>query len=405
MALRVLLGDVPVGVIERREHGRTVFRFDEAYLGLPDRPVLGRWFEDRLGPSFEYVEQGSRLPPFFQNYLPEEGSALRALLARRAGVKQREELPLLAALGGDLPGAIIVRAEDPEALRTHEPAPDSSPQNEPEQRLRFSLAGMQLKFSVVQSKNRFTIPVSGQGGKWIVKLPDRRYARVPENESSMLAWAKEIGIVVPEFRLVPVAEIDGLPAGLNLGEALALAVRRFDRLAGGGRIHQEDFAQVLNKRPVEEEKYGSVAYATLAKIVLATCGEADYEELIRRLVFVVLSGNADAHLKNWSLIYPDRRRPRLSPAYDLVCTFAYGPELDRALALQLSREKDFTKITRRHFERLADRAGAPPERTGEIVSSTVTRAREAWQKLRGSLPIADEARAALEHHLETIVLE
>jgi serine/threonine-protein kinase HipA len=167
-------------------------------------------------------------------------------------------------------------------------------------------------------------------------------------------------------------------------------------------VHQEDFAQVLNVRP--PRKYKDYSYATLAKIVRTICGESDYEDFVRRLVLVVLSGNADAHLKNWSLIYPDGRRARLSPAYDLVCTFAYGERVDRILALQLSNEDDFTRISRTHFEELAGRIGASPERTGEIVAETAALAREAWKTLRGSLPMAPEARHLLEQHLDSVML-
>ncbi|XXY16696.1 type II toxin-antitoxin system HipA family toxin [Sorangium sp. So ce216] len=402
MRLRVLLREVPVGVLERHQDGRIVFRFDEAYLLLPERPVLGRWFEDHLVPPLEYTGQSGRLPAFFQNYLPEDESALRALLARKAGVKEHQELPLLAALGGDLPGAIAVRAEEPAApgAELDEPAPSSPAGGE--EALRFSLAGMQLKFSVLQQGSRFTLPVTGQGGRWIVKLPDTRYPRVPENEYSMLAWARELGICVPEFKLVQVAEIEGLPDELRFDETLALAIRRFDRDEHGSRIHQEDFAQVLNMRP--RDKYRSHNYATIANIVRSVCGEADHEELVRRLVFVVLSGNADAHLKNWSLVYPDGRRARLSPAYDLVSTVAYGPGLDQRLALRLSGEKDFFSVTRAHFETLAERINASPERTGALVSETASRAREAWARLRGSLPIAPGAREALEKHLKRIAI-
>lgn len=106
MRLAIHLGDAPVGAITRRE-GRTSFAFDDAYLSMPERPVLGRWFEDQLLEGFEYGEPGSRLPPFFQNYLPEQGSALRAMLARHAGVRTRDEFALLAALGADLPGAVV----------------------------------------------------------------------------------------------------------------------------------------------------------------------------------------------------------------------------------------------------------------------------------------------------------
>jgi serine/threonine-protein kinase HipA len=400
MMLQVLLGEVQVGAITPRPDGRCVFRFDEAYLKLPDRPVLGRWFEDRLKPSFEYSASGGQLPAFFQNYLPEESSALRALVARQAQVDPHAELPLLAALGADLPGAIVVRADD--AAQLADGDQPAAPPASAERPLRFSLAGMQLKFSVIQDKTRFVLPVTGMGGGWIAKLPDREFARVPENEYSMLTWAKELGIAVPEFKLVPVADIDGLPSELRFNEPLALVVRRFDRDDRGGRVHQEDFAQVLNARPTR--KYKDYSYPTLAKIVRTICGEADYEELVRRLAFVVLSGNADAHLKNWSLVYPDARRARLSPAYDLVCTFAYGSRVDRLLALQLSNENDFTRVSRAHFEQLAEKIGASAERTGDIVSDVAARARQAWIGLRGSLPMAPEARRLLEAHLDTIML-
>lgn len=402
MILDVFLGDVRVGAITQREEGRSVFRFDTTYLKLPERPVLGRWFEDRLTSWFEYSASGGQLPAFFQNYLPEMGSALRALVARHAAVEQYAEVPLLAALGSDLPGALVVRVSDESASHTlgAHAAPISTATAE--RPLRFSLAGMQLKFSVIQSKTRFVLPVTGEGGNWIAKLPDRQFPRVPENELSMLTWAKEIGISVPELKLVPVADIDGLPSQLSFNEPMALVIRRFDRDDLGGRVHQEDFAQVLNVRPFR--KYKDYGYATLAKIVRTICGEADYEEFVRRLVFVVLSGNADAHLKNWSLVYPDGRRARLSPAYDLVCTFAYGAHLDRMLALELSRETDFTRISRVHFEQLAERIGALPARTGEIVSETAALARQAWKTLRGSLPMSSEARDSLERHMDGITL-
>ena len=49
-------------------------------------------------------------------------------------------------------------------------------------------------------------------------------------------------------------------------------------------------------------------------------------EFLRRFVFNALIGNADMHLKNWSLIYPDRRAAMLAPAYDFVSTIAYLPD-------------------------------------------------------------------------------
>lgn len=400
--LRILLGDLLVGHLERAGHGRTVFRFDAGYLALPERPVLGQWFEERLEPSLEYTERGSRLPSFFQNYLPEEHSALRALLARRTGVKAHHELPLLAALGADLPGAIVAEAVGRISIgagaHTDSLLPAAPHSEDPP--LRFSLAGMQLKFSVAQSQSRFTLTATGEGGHWIAKLPDRSLPGLPTNEFSTLSWAKEVGIQLPEFKLVDVADIDGLPADMQLNEQQALMIRRFDRGEGGKRIHQEDFAQVLDVRPGKKRE-GS-GYTALAKVVFKACGEDDYHELVRRLVFMVLSGNANAHLKNWSLFYPDGRKPRLSPAYDLVCTLAYGNQLDQNMGMALLGQKDFDRITRAHFERMAEKIGASPEGTGKLVTETAERARDAWKRINSGLPITPRARVVLENHLDFI---
>jgi serine/threonine-protein kinase HipA len=404
MKVSVRLHGSIVGTITLEHGDLSVFRFDPAYLEQPERPVLGRWFEDRLGPGFEYKGIHSKLPSFFQNYLPEDGSALRVLIARRAGVKPHRELQLLREIGGDLPGAAVVSHDegDEEA-----PPPSGGPAEGAagDWPLRFSLAGVQLKFSVLRNETRFTLPVTGAGGRWIVKLPDADYPRVPENEFSALTWARAAGIEVPDFELVDVANVEGLPAGLNFAEPLALAIRRFDRTEAGARVHQEDFAQVLDVPA--DEKYERANYTTLGNVVYRVCGEADWHEYLRRLAFVVLSGNHDAHLKNWSLVYPDGRRARLSPAYDLVstvCFSAHDPRLDQRLALPLSRERDMQAITLEHFRRMAIKVGANPERAADAVGELVARAREAWQSLRGELRLGADALGALEAHLARLKL-
>ena len=89
---------------------------------------------------------------------------------------------------------------------------------------------MQLKFSALaETAGGMTIPASGVGGDWIIKLPARNFANVPENERTMLHLAGEIGISVPETHLVPLEKIDGLPELGFMAGNLALAVKRFDR--------------------------------------------------------------------------------------------------------------------------------------------------------------------------------
>ena len=78
--------------------------------------------------------------------------------------------------------------------------------------LRFSLAGVQLKFSAIKSAaGGLTIPAEGVGGSWIVKLPSMTHDGVPENEYSMMSLAAQIGMDVPELQLVEPAPSKSCP--------------------------------------------------------------------------------------------------------------------------------------------------------------------------------------------------
>ena len=104
----------------------------------------------------------------------------------------------------------------------------------------------------------------------------------------------------------------------------------------------EDFAQVFGLYP--DDKYRHRSYANIAAVLWPETGEAGTYEFLRRLVFSVLIGNADMHLKNWSLLYPDQRTPVLSPAYDFVATLPYIPRDE--LALTFGGSRTLSEITR-----------------------------------------------------------
>src|SRR5262249_54961181 len=149
------------------------------------------------------------------------------------------EFFLLAALGADLPGALVVAP-----LEGQEELSEPHDHNGGDEPLRFSLAGVQLKFSALMETSwGLTLAADGLGGSWIVKLQSVRYKAVPENEFAMLELARRVGIAVSENKLIDVARIKGLPEQTHLVESKALAVKRFDRLPDGKRIHMEDFAQ------------------------------------------------------------------------------------------------------------------------------------------------------------------
>jgi serine/threonine-protein kinase HipA len=387
-----------IGTLTRLPGDRVLFAFTESYVADENRPTLSLSLKDALGSLIIDVRPTqTRLPAFFANLLPE--GAMRDYLAARASVKPEREFFLLAVLGRDLPGALEIQpAEagmplDEDAMVSAElmadPASDTA--------LHFSLAGVQLKFSAVKgAAGGLTIPADGVGGSWIVKLPSANFPNVPENEFAMMELARRVGIAVPETGLIPLSRISGLPSGIDAVGEHAYVIKRFDRAANGERIHIEDFAQVFAVYP--ERKYERASYRNIAEVLWAETGEAGIVEFIRRLVFNALIGNADMHLKNWSLIYPDRHHASLAPAYDFVSTIAYLP--DDRLALTFVDSKQFSSVTSDQFERFAAKARLPTKLTLDTVHETVTRFAAAW-----SDPVAsfdDRSRVAIERHLQSV---
>ncbi len=148
-------------------------------------------------------------------------------------------------------------------------------------------------------------------------------------------------------------------------------------------------------------KYEHVRYEQLATLVARIVGADGYDEVIRRLVLVVATGNNDAHLKNWSLLYPDGIQARLAPLYDQVATVAW-PNLEPTLALKLAGTKNFAAIDEDRFAVLATRAGADPDGTVAIVRETVTRLAGAWREIEGSAPLPEEHARAIREHWRTV---
>ena len=393
-ALAVRLHDRQIGVINRLAGDRQIFAFEQDYIDDPQRSTLSLSFKSRTGGLATSVRPVSRrVPPFFSNLLPE--GHLRAYLAKLAGVKPEREFFLLAVLGADLPGALVVtplkgdehegEAQGAAGARDHDDHP-------PEAALRFSLAGVQLKFSaVMEATGGLTIPAGGMGGSWIVKLPSARFPSVPENESVMLELARRVGIAVPDHHLVDIATIKGLPEEARATGGTALAVQRFDRVPGSGPVHMEDFAQVFGL--FADDKYGRRSYANIASVLWAETGEEGTYEFVRRLVFSVLIGNADMHLKNWSLLYPDRRTPVLSSAYDFVATLPYIPS--DTLALTFGGSRSLAGITKDQMRRFADAARIPASPLWPIAVETAARTVTEWERLEHTDLLPMEMRASI----------
>jgi serine/threonine-protein kinase HipA len=387
--LSVWLGQTLVGSITELPNDRNLFVFDESYAENSDRPVLSLSFYDAEGQlDTNPVPMQMKVAPFFSNLLPE--AKLREYVAQRAGVKSVRDLPLLRLLGEDLPGAVVVRAESdgppPKAFEEDETPAKLADESQP---LRFSLAGVQMKFSAGGSPKRgLTIPAEGRGGHWIIKLPSEEFPLVPENEHSMMQFACAVGIDTAETGLVPVGEIEGLPHVFQRGTSNALWVRRFDRTENT-RVHMEDFNQIYGQFP--DDKYKNFSYANMAGDLARIVGLEAVQEFVRRIIFSAAIGNADMHLKNWTLLYPDGRTPKLSPAYDLVSTIAYIDDFTTALSL-VAKEKDVRNLDEQLLHRFAEKILVPHRVISDLALETAERIMQVWPKIEGDLVMDPDAK-------------
>jgi len=395
--LAVYLGKQCIGTLTLHLGDSSFFTFEESYLNMPKRPTLSQSFLAASG-EVVLVAKSTRvkLPPFFSNLLPE--GHLRDYLAKRGGVNPAREFMLLALLGDDLPGAVIVKPlKDSSTGESTPEYPNSLTDVKP---FHFSLAGIQLKFSAIVKGNGLTIPADGVGGNWIIKLPAQNFSHVPQNEWAMLHLASAVGIPVPETRLIKLDHISGLPDLGIFRDTQALAVKRFDRGERGKRIHIEDFAQVYNLFP--EDKYGKVSYDNIANMVWVLTGEVGLTDFIRRLTFTILIGNGDMHLKNWSFIYRDGCTPELTPAYDFVSTIPYIPSDN--LALKLSGMKEFRLITMEHFKKLAIKAEVPTHLVLKTVQSTVETTLDIWKTTKKNYDLQSDIINRIEKHIDSLLI-
>jgi serine/threonine-protein kinase HipA len=400
--LEVLLHGLPVGHLSEVPDGVVEFRFLDSYRNLVPRPVLGQKFEDDLEKAYR-SRRREGLPDFFANLIPEKGR-LREILVEAAGAETGDDLALLAFVGQDLPGAVAVRPFEGEREDrdleddTAPPVEDGAPESR--EGLRFSLAGVQLKFSMLREEDGLKLPTRHRAGEWIVKFDSPTFPQLPENEISMLEWARAAGFDVPECHLHDAEEVRGFPHRYATPGTRVLAIRRYDRLPKE-RVHQEDFAQAVGLPP--DKKYDQLTYEAMAHLIRRFVDAEAVDELIRRLALVIALGNNDAHLKNWSLLYPNTIQARWSPLYDQVSTVAWKSP-DRALALNLASVKEFGRIDNSTFERFAERAQMDRRRVLDLVGETLAKLSGSWREIAPDLPLPHTHAESLREHWRKVPL-
>jgi len=333
--------DLYAGELRQEPGGRCVFTYDTAYLEAR-HPQVAFTLPRQAAPHL--CEQG--LHPFFDNLVAE--GWLRNAQARALKVDPGNRFALLLAFGKDCAGAVSVIDPAPAA----EPAIDA---NDPIASAaigsRASLSGIQPKLLAVKDGRTYRPARGNESSTIIAKLPSGSLRDIVENEylttQACRALLPDDDIVAPE-----IGTIEGV-------QQRALLVPRFDRLRSGAKRHFEEFNQLLGKRS-GDDKY-EASYDDMAAFILKTpaCTPADAWKLYRRVLVCFLTGNTDAHLKNFAMFHTSDGL-RLTPAYDLVAAALY-PEY-RQLALAIGNASDLTleSLRPKHFVALATSYGVDP---------------------------------------------
>ena len=338
------------------EHGRLQFCYATTYLNLPESQPLSYTLPLRVEPY-----TGGEVVAFFSNLLPDE--SVRVRLAQYLGISPGNIFALLKRIGEDCAGAVALVPAEREA-RAHSDAEfkvlseadahavlsalPERPLNVGAEDFHISGAGAQDKLVACVQNGHIVLPLNGTPSTHIIKPGIPRFPESVFNELYCMRLAKACRISVAECSVL---RVRGIPYYVTT---------RYDRQQESGkvlRLHQEDFCQLLGFEPsVKYESEGGPrllqCFQLLREMALPA---ADIIEFLRRIIFIFLIGNGDAHAKNFSILYMGKAN-RLAPAYDLLSTAVY-PNLPPKLAMKIDGRNHFDWITRGKLLRMGEKAG------------------------------------------------
>ena len=318
----------------------------------------------------EYTDRECR--PFFENLLPE--GAVRSAVALKERVSEGNVFSMLDRIGGDCAGAVSLYEEGSKETGAADGPPEEITGDElyriiNSQRtspllsgrdIRLSLAGAQPKFAVYMKEGRMYYPRGGYFSSHLIKPRSAGFEGLAINEYFCMRLAAKTGIAVPyvELRRVKGTEY--------------LLVDRFDRLTGSGgreRVHQEDLCQALGYTSDRKyQKEGGPGLKDCYEFLSGVSGIGSSERFVTLLVYNYLTGNCDAHAKNFSILHGIEniryaggaqhaaRKPgavTLAPFYDLVSTDAYG-NLSKDMAMKVGGAWDIREVQKHDLYRFAD---------------------------------------------------
>lgn len=253
-----------------------------------------------------------------------------------------------------------------------------------------TVTGVQAKLSLDIARGRDGEPqrftIVGLWGRYILKPQTERFANLPENEDLTMHMAEAAGIKTVPHSLIRFAD----------GE-LCYITRRIDRTKAGEKIAMEDMCQ-LSERLTEDKYKGS--YERITKLIrqYSSAPLLDIVNFWEVVVFSWLTGNADMHLKNFSLYKPGDNYI-LAPAYDLLSTAIAMPNDDEELALTLCGKKKHIK--RDDFEKAMQESGMDEKAIANLFNR-FAKVLPKWHKLICESFLPSELQDAYHSKIDTM---
>lgn len=386
--LQIWLGKVPVAVVTRKAKRLRLTYTKEAFASFPaGTPLLSANL-----PLADRDYPNGQTAAFLDGLLP-EGESRRAA-AERFDVQASDTFGLLAALGRDCAGALVIQ-----------PADGPPPQRPTVQRaqvleerevarlianlrtaplgidlgVRVSLAGVQEKLLLTRMHDgRWGRPVEGSASTHILKPTHPAFPDSVANEAFCMRLAHQMGL--------PTAEVETT----RFGSREVLVVKRYDRTinADGSieRLHQEDFCQALGIPPSKKyEDQGGPSLEGLARMLAVLTGASSLATLLRAVTLNVLVGNADAHGKNFALLHLPTGRIEPAPFYDIMSTQIYK-DLDARMAMYVDSVQRLDRVTAAKLVNEGSSWGLSRELAGAAVDEFNADLPRALDKAIGDVP-------------------
>ena len=404
--LNVYLRGVYIGALAS-DKGRLAFTYADSYLSQPDAEAVSYTMPLRAEPY-----QGGEVVAFFSNLLPDE--AVRVKIARYLGISAGNVFALLKRIGEDCAGAVALISPERESriaggdeykilseAEAHEVLMSlpERPLNVGAEDFHISGAGAQDKLVACVQQGQIVLPLNGTPSTHIIKPGILRFPESVFNEFYCMQLAKVCGLNAADCEI------------LHIGEVPYYVTSRYDREQRDGRwvrVHQEDFCQLMGYEPnVKYESEGGPRLLQCFELLRDMALPAsDIIEFLRRIIFIFLIGNGDAHAKNFSVLHFGKAS-RLAPAYDLLSTAVY-PSLPEKLAMKIEGRNSLVWITRAKFLRMGTKAGLSERLVNAEIDKLLKRLEKKLdsftQKMREQYasPIYAEIQAGIRRRMQQL---